>query len=172
MWILVFFLWKTSTIHIELLFRNAPAKSSWTDLLWFGLPGPLLKLFFVSHRLWQPRPQKTWSEQDNIHHHCVRIMLFDWSVLRPHGVYVGLPRKQKIAVNKFWVQESEIGGECRQFWTWLLGVNFLGWPETLEKQGQKIRDQNSPSKLAEKFAGNFPKIRRTKIKNSPKIRSA
>ena len=33
---------KTSTIHIELLFRNAPVKSSWTDLLWFGLPGPLL----------------------------------------------------------------------------------------------------------------------------------
>ena len=30
---------------------------------------------------------------------------------------VGLPRKQKIAVNKFWVQESKIGEECRQFWT-------------------------------------------------------
>ena len=33
---------------------------------------------------------------------------------------VGLPRKQKIAVNKFWVQESEIGEECqhsgREFW--------------------------------------------------------
>ena len=29
---LVFFLRKISTIHIELLFRNAPAKSSWTDL--------------------------------------------------------------------------------------------------------------------------------------------
>ena len=46
LWILVFFLRKTSTIHIELLFRNAPAKSSWsswTDLFWFGLPGPLLK---------------------------------------------------------------------------------------------------------------------------------
>ena len=27
----------------------------------------------------------------------------------------GLPRKQKIAVNRFWVQESEIGEECRQF---------------------------------------------------------
>ena len=43
LWILVFFLKKTSTIHIELLFRNAPAKSSWTDFFWFGLPGPLLK---------------------------------------------------------------------------------------------------------------------------------
>ena len=33
-----FFLGKTSTIHIELLFRNAPAKSSWTDLslVWFA----------------------------------------------------------------------------------------------------------------------------------------
>ena len=28
LWILVIFLRKTSTIHIELLFRNAPAKSS------------------------------------------------------------------------------------------------------------------------------------------------
>ena len=34
----MFFLRKTSTIHIELLFRNAPAKSSWTDLFlaWFA----------------------------------------------------------------------------------------------------------------------------------------
>ena len=31
--------------------------------------------------------------------------------------FFGLPRKQKIAVNKFWVHESEIGEECRQFWT-------------------------------------------------------
>ena len=52
------------------------------------------------------------------------------------------------------------------------GRVFFGWPETLEKQGRKIRYQNSPSKFAEKFAGNFPKIRRTKIKNSPQIRSA
>ena len=52
------------------------------------------------------------------------------------------------------------------------GREFFGWPETLEKQGRKIRYQNLPSKFAEKFAGNFPKIRRTKIKNSPQIRSA
>ena len=34
----VFFLRKTSTIQIELLFRNAPVKSSWTDLslVWFA----------------------------------------------------------------------------------------------------------------------------------------
>ena len=38
----VFFLRKTSTIHIELLFRNAPAKNSWTDLslVWFAGPTP------------------------------------------------------------------------------------------------------------------------------------
>ena len=48
------------------------------------------------------------------------------------------------------------------------GRKFFGWPETLEKQGY----QNSLSKFAEKFAGNFPKVRRTKIKNSPQIRSA
>ena len=35
----------------------------------------------------------------------------------PKTGILGLPRKQKIAVNKFWVQESEIGEECRQFWT-------------------------------------------------------
>ena len=29
----------------------------------------------------------------------------------------GIPRKQQNAVNKFWVLESEIGMECRQFWT-------------------------------------------------------
>ena len=34
----MFFLRKTSTVHIELLFRNAPAKSSRTDflLVWFA----------------------------------------------------------------------------------------------------------------------------------------
>ena len=34
-----------------------------------------------------------------------------------HPENFGLPRKQKIAVNKFWVQESEIGEACRQFRT-------------------------------------------------------
>ena len=48
------------------------------------------------------------------------------------------------------------------------GREFFGWPEALEKQGRKIRYQNSPSKFAEKFAGKFPKIRRTKIKIHPK----
>ena len=42
------------------------------------------------------------------------------------------------------------------------GREFFGWPETLGKQARKIRYQNSPSKFAEKFAGNFPTIRRTK----------
>ena len=53
-----------------------------------------------------------------------------------------------------------------------LGVNFgrefFGAPETLEKQGRNIHYQNSPSKFAEKFAGNFPTIRRTKLKIHPK----
>ena len=31
--------------HIELLFRNAPVKSSFVlTFLWFGLPGPLLRV--------------------------------------------------------------------------------------------------------------------------------
>ena len=47
------------------------------------------------------------------------------------------------------------------------GREFFGWPETLEKQGRKIRYQNLPSKFAEKFAGKFPKIRRTKNKFTP-----
>ena len=46
------------------------------------------------------------------------------------------------------------------------GREFFGWAQTLEKQGRKIRYQNSPSKFAEKFAGNLPKLRRAKIKNS------
>ena len=42
-----------------------------------------------------------------------------WSQIRTNLIRatVGFPREQKIAVNKFWVQESEIGEECRQFWT-------------------------------------------------------
>ena len=45
LWTLVFFLGKTSTIHIELLFRNAPAKSSWTglSLVWFAGVTPDLR---------------------------------------------------------------------------------------------------------------------------------
>ena len=35
-----------------------------------------------------------------------------------------------------------------------IGREFFGEPETPEKQGRKIRCQNSPSKFAEKFAGN------------------
>ena len=53
------------------------------------------------------------------------------------------------------------------------GREFIGWPETLEKnKAEKFAIKNSPSKFAEKFVGDFPKIRRTKIKNSPQIRSA
>ena len=82
---------------------------------------------------------------------------------KPKKDFFGLPCKQKITVNKFWVQESEIGEECRQFWTLISGVNFWGGLKPWK---------NSPSKFAEKFAGNFPKIRQTEINNSPQIRSA
>ena len=44
----------------------------------------------------------------------------------------------------------------------ILGVNFgrdlFGGPETMEKQGRKFRRKISPSKFAEKFAGNFLKF--------------
>ena len=50
-----------------------------------------------------------------------------------------------------------------------LGVNFWG---ALEKYGQQNLGQILPEKCDEKFAGNFPKIRWTKSKNSPQIRSA
>ena len=70
----------------------------------------------------------------------------------------GLPCEQNLGVNKFWVRESEIGEECRQVWAWILGVNFSGGPETLEKQGQKTRYPNSLSKFAE-IRRQFLKIR-------------
>ena len=62
---------------------------------------------------------------------------------------LGLPRKQKIGMNKFWVRESET-----------VGVNFPGGgagPETLEKQGARYLQKNncrknSPAVFLE-FAG-------------------
>ena len=47
----------------------------------------------------------------------------------------------------------------------ILGVNFLGGAETLEKRGRKIRRKKKPAlkKFAEAFARNFPEIRQTKI---------
>ena len=46
------------------------------------------------------------------------------------------------------------------FWTWILGVNFLGaWSPGV------VRLKNSLEKAAEKFTGNLPKIRRTNVKN-------
>ena len=53
------------------------------------------------------------------------------------------------------------------------GCEFFGGPETLEKQGRKIRRKKEmSSKFAEKFAGNFPKIRQAQIKKSTQIHSA
>ena len=45
--------------------------------------------------------------------------------------------------------------------------DFFGGPEPMENNAE-----NPLNKFAEKFVGNFPKIRQTKIKNSPQIRSA
>ena len=44
----------------------------------------------------------------------------------------------------------------------ILGVNFLGGPESLEKFARKIRWKNS----LRNSPGNSPKIRQAKIKNS------
>ena len=80
----------------------------------------------------------------------------------------GLPPKQKIGVDKFGVQESEIGEERRKVWACIFRVGLKPW----KNKDPKNRDQNSPSNFAEKFAGTFPQIRQAKIKNSPQIRSA
>ena len=52
----VIFLRKTSTIHIELLFRNAPAKSSWTDLslVWFSGATPEIMVSLADYRCRTP----------------------------------------------------------------------------------------------------------------------
>ena len=67
-----------------------------------------------------------------------------------------------------WVRESETGEECRQVWAWILGVNFWGSLNPWINKAIKMRYQNLPSKSPEKFAGNFPKIRKAKIKLHPK----
>ena len=51
----------------------------------------------------------------------------------------------------FWVRESEIGQNANNFWGKISPSNF---------------------EFDEKFAGNFPKTRRTTVKNSAQIRSA
>ena len=52
------------------------------------------------------------------------------------------------------------------------GREFLGGPKALEKQDRKNCGKTSSSKFAEKFAGNFPKLRHAKINNSSRVRSA
>ena len=60
----------------------------------------------------------------------------------------------------------------------ILGVNFGrdllsgGGLKTWKNKAEKTRGKISPSNFAEKFAGDLPKIRRTKRKKSPQIRSA
>ena len=57
---------KTSTIHIELLFRNVPAKSSWTDLslVWFAEATPddiQAREALRSQGIWAERPPQIES---------------------------------------------------------------------------------------------------------------
>ena len=61
LWILVFFLRKTSTIHIEFCSGMPLRKVHELTFLWFGLPGPLLKNVRISgteKRLGLPSLQK------------------------------------------------------------------------------------------------------------------
>ena len=45
-------------------------------------------------------------------------------------------------------------------------LNWGGSLKFWKNKAEKFAKKNSPSKFAENFAGNFPKIRQTKIKNS------
>ena len=59
----------------------------------------------------------------------------------------------------------------------ILGANlgrefFLGGLKPWRNKAEKSVDKNSLTTLAEKVAGNFPKIRRTKLKKSPQIRTS
>ena len=57
-WILVFFLRKTSTIHILNFYSGMPLRNVHEQaFLWFGVPGPLLMLYRST----------TWSEQTRWH---------------------------------------------------------------------------------------------------------
>ena len=50
----------------------------------------------------------------------------------------------------------------REFWACILrGGGLKPW----KNKAEKLVDNNWPSKFAEKFAGNFPKIRQAKIIN-------
>ena len=91
-----------------------------------------------------------------------------WSLLSSQKRIGGLPCKQKIGVNKFWVRESEIGEECWQVWAWILCVNFLvglkPWKNKAERFAFRIRYQNS-LRISPAL---FPKFARPKQKIHPK----
>ena len=77
-------------------------------------------------------------------------------------MFFDLPGKQKISVNIEHVYKSGVGGMPT-----ILSVNFgvevSRGPESLEKQGRKIAAGKLTEEFPEKFAGNFLKIRQTKI---------
>ena len=80
--------------------------------------------------------------------------------------FIGLLRRQKIGVKKHILKILVIGGMPATSEV-NLGVNFLGWPETLEKQGEKIS-----RRIRCEIGGNLPKISQPKLENSTQIRFA
>ena len=93
------------------------------------------------------------------------------ALCHPLGLFPGLPHKQKIGVNKFWVKKRELISDWRGMPT-ILGMNFgsefLGGRGLKPgEKGPKFCRKSSLEKFSEKFAGKFPKIRRAKFKNSP-----
>ena len=94
----------------------------------------------------------------------------------------GNPSRNNAKINRFLVyplaenwRENMLGSTK---WNWRgmptsWGVNFGGvGPETWKTRPNNSRGKFSPSKLREKFAGNFPKIRQAKLKKSPQISAA
>ena len=67
-----------------------------------------------------------------------------------------LPNKQTIGARSFWVRESEIGEECRQFGREFGGGG--GGAETLEKQGLNICGKNSLTNSLKKLPAIFLKF--------------
>ena len=76
------------------------------------------------------------------------------------------PVSRKSVRQYFGVQRCEIGEECRRFWAWILGVDFLGG----------LKPWSNAETLAEEIrweiCGQVPKIHQTKLKNSAQIPSA
>ena len=73
----MFFLRKTSTIHIQLLFRNVPVKVHELTFLWFGLPGPLLNKL-LTHKTFSVGYQPPIDPGDRLGFHCWLCLRTNW----------------------------------------------------------------------------------------------